>query len=558
MASLHFKGKSAVWNHHLSVPYHTFEKDKDSSMKGEDDSKNLIIEGDNLLALKALLPKYQGQVKCIYIDPPYNTGNEGWVYNDNVNNPLIKSWIGQVVGKEGEDFTRHDKWLCMMAPRLKLLRELLSEDGVIFVSIDDNELHHLQSLLNEIFGQENYIETFSWIKTQTPENLSKKTRQMTEYVLCYEKIKNEQRYNGIIRSSNTSNGLLNQSNSTKDLTFPANTVSTRIKNKILKAGMYGTENYEVELLNDVEIKDEFFIQSFTLRAKFKWTQSKLDEEIRLGTKITMPKETLSVGYLKDQNNAQVPVNLIDDEVGVGTNENAKAELRKLFDFDAFEYPKPSSLIKYLIGFASDKDSIILDSFSGSGTTAQAVLELNEEDTGNRKFILVQLPEEINEKTTTGAKNPAYEEGYRYVHEITRDRVKKVIKRDELETGFTYFKLGSAIDAENILSGNLPTYNEFAKYVFYLATGQALENENKIKEKDYFVGSQNGESVYLLYNNDIEELKKLAITLEWAKKANEKDNGRKVVYAPACYLDEEYLIQFNIIFVGIPYNLFERA
>jgi adenine-specific DNA-methyltransferase len=157
MPSLYFKGKSAVWNHHLSVPFHTLEKDKKSSLKGKDEDENLIIEGDNLLALKSLLPKYQGKVKCIYIDPPYNTGNGGWVYNDNVNSPIIKEWVGTVVGKEGEDLTRHDKWLCMMTPRLKLLKELLKSDGVIFVSIDDNEVEYLWTLMNEIFGEENFV-----------------------------------------------------------------------------------------------------------------------------------------------------------------------------------------------------------------------------------------------------------------------------------------------------------------------------------------------------------------------------------------------------------------
>src|SRR3990167_2910573 len=173
MATLHFKGKSAVWNHHLSVPYHTLEKDAKKSLKGKDDAENLIIEGDNLLALKALLPQYQGKVKCIYIDPPYNTGNENWVYSDNVSSPTIKEWVGQVVGKEGEDLTRHDKWLCMMTPRLKLLRELLAEDGAIFVSIDDNEQHHLRALMDEVFGEPNFITNILWQKKYAASNDAK-------------------------------------------------------------------------------------------------------------------------------------------------------------------------------------------------------------------------------------------------------------------------------------------------------------------------------------------------------------------------------------------------
>lgn len=557
MASLNFKGKSAVWNHHLSVPYHTLDKDKKYSLAGADENENLIIEGDNLLALKALLPKYQGKVKCIYIDPPYNTGNEGWVYNDNVNNPIIKEWIGQTVGKEGEDLTRHDKWLCMMTPRLKLLRDLLSNDGVIFVSIDDHEVSNLRLLMDEIFREENFVGIYSWVKTQTPENLSKKTRQMVEYVLCYEKEKNDKKFKGIIRSSNTSNGLLNQSNSVKELIFPANIVSTRIKNKILKAGAYGTDNYEVELLNDVEIKDGFFAEKFTLRSKFKWTQSKIDEEIGLGTKIMIPKETLSPAYLKDQNNPQVPVNLIDDEVGVGTNENAKAELREIFGFDTFEYPKPSSLVKYLIGFVSEKNDIILDSFAGSGTTAQSVLEFNQEDKEKRQFILIQLPEEVKKKTSSGQKNPAYEADYRFVHEITRDRVKKVIARDKLKVGFTYYKLGPSVDGKSILEGkDLPTWENFAKYVHYLATGKPIDEVKKPTATWEIISKAKPTGIYLLYKDSVEELKELAITRDWLESIKDKE-GKKIVYAPACFLDKEVLDEHNIAFVQIPFNLFQR-
>jgi adenine-specific DNA-methyltransferase len=146
MTSLNFKGKSAVWNHHLSVPFHTLDEDKKLSLKGENADENLIIEGDNLLALKALLPKYQGKVKCVYIDPPYNTGNEGWVYNDKVNAPVIRDWYKQTVGKD--DLAKHDKWLCMITPRIKLLYELLSSDGVMFISIDDNEFAYLRVLIS--------------------------------------------------------------------------------------------------------------------------------------------------------------------------------------------------------------------------------------------------------------------------------------------------------------------------------------------------------------------------------------------------------------------------
>jgi len=186
MATLQFKGKSAVWNHHLSVPYHTLEKNAKKSLKGTDAEENLIVEGDNLLALKSLLPKYQGRIKCIYIDPPYNTGNENWVYSDNVNSPTIQEWIGRAVGKQGEDLTRHDKWLCMMTPRLKLLRELMREDPVLFASIDDNEVHHLKILLNETFGETNFVGEFVVIRAEGG-GLAKQYVKGHDYLLVYAK-----------------------------------------------------------------------------------------------------------------------------------------------------------------------------------------------------------------------------------------------------------------------------------------------------------------------------------------------------------------------------------
>lgn len=564
MASLHFKGKSAVWNHHLSVPYHTFEKDKKASLPGENDSENLIIEGDNLIALKALLPKYQGKVKCIYIDPPYNTGNEEWVYNDNVNNPLITSWFKGVVGKEGEDFTRHDKWLCMMAPRLKLLRDLLSENGLIFISIDENEAHNLKVLLIEIFGNENYIAEFVWKKGAGTENDNNYVATNHEYVLCFAK---DKKHASIYFLPPSEQMLL-----TYDLEDEF--VAERGKHYLrglndFSIGDRPGLHYDITCPDGTKLmgsehrwrcdNDKFkkrlqekrivFVQSENSSWKVMYKQYSFEK-----------KEEV----IRDENDnilsyGRIPNTVIDDIASTG---DAKKELKNLFpeikSKDAiFSYPKPTELIKHILTIATKNDDIILDSFAGSGTTAQAVMELNINDKCNRKYILIQISEEIKEKTSNGV-NPAFTAGYRWVHEITRERVKRVIKKEQLKTGFSYFKLGSPIDAENILSGNLPSYTEFAKYVFYLATGHALEAENKIKEKDYFVGSLNDESIYLLYDNDIEKLKTLAITLDWAKKTHEKDSGRKIVYAPACYLDEEYLAQFNILFVGIPYNLFERA
>lgn len=189
MPTLNWMGKDKVVNHHRDVPYRVLKRVPEKGMldSGGSDRGNMIIHGDNLEALKSLLPEYEGRVDCIYIDPPYNTGNEGWVYNDNVNDPRIKKWLGQVVGKEGEDFSRHDKWLCMMYPRLQLLRKLLAPAGAIFISIDDNEYANLRLICDEIFGASNFISNIIWEKRFTRSNNAKMFASSTEYVLAYRK-----------------------------------------------------------------------------------------------------------------------------------------------------------------------------------------------------------------------------------------------------------------------------------------------------------------------------------------------------------------------------------
>ena len=188
MPILQWIGKEKVVNHHLEVPCHvlsrTYSFDEEGQKEKDNGSENMVIHGDNLLALKSLLPQYEGRVKCIYIDPPYNTGNEGWVYNDAVNDPVIKRWLGEVVGKEGEDLSRHDKWLCMMYPRLRLLQRLLSDDGVIFISIDDREQVRLRMICDEIFGERNFLAQFIWQKRTSPD-MRKLVSTSHEYICAY-------------------------------------------------------------------------------------------------------------------------------------------------------------------------------------------------------------------------------------------------------------------------------------------------------------------------------------------------------------------------------------
>jgi adenine-specific DNA-methyltransferase len=550
MATLHFKGKSAVWNHHLSVPYHTLEKDDKKSLKGENSDENLIIEGDNLLALKSLLPQYQGQVKCIYIDPPYNTGDEGWVYNDNVNSPTIREWMGEVVGPESKDLTRHDKWLCMMTPRLKLLRELLSEDGVIFASIDDNEAHHLRSLMNEVFGADNFVAQFVWRRSGAGGLRGDFVVNNHEYVVAFAKNKEMQpRWYAPYSEASAQS-------------FDAEDENGRYKTQALyltSLKQTKKQSYFIELPDGTKAKPP------EGRGSWRFIESTYKDELANG-RIVFKETPRSPLILKDGTPAKYNIYTKQYIEETGTNpptwisedyisqtRSSKAMLNKLFGGVAvFDYAKPVELITFLLKMIqADKDAVVLDSFSGSGTTAQVVMDMNAEDDGNRKFILVQLPEEVKKGTD------AYKAGYRWMHEITRDRVLKVIEENGYKIGFTYQTLGPSIDAETILSGKLPTYTEFAKYVYYLATGKNHPKEKDIKEKEGFVGKSEHESIYLLYEKDMDKLKKLAITLDWARETNKKDSGKKIVYAPACYLDDELLAEFNIKFVSIPYNLFEH-
>jgi adenine-specific DNA-methyltransferase len=517
MASLYFKGKSVVWNHHLSVPYHTLKKDNKKSLKGKNEEENLIIEGDNLLALKALLPKYQGKVKCIYIDPPYNTGNENWIYSDSVNSPLIKDWIGTTVGKD--DLTRHDKWLCMMTPRLKLLQELLRNDGIIFVSIEDNEVSHLRQLMDEIFGEDNFISEIIWRKRDSQANLKKNIVRVSEYILTYQKTDAFQM------------NLLPPSE--KLFSNPDNDPKGSWSSQPLANSEKSTnKRYAYKFKNGVVLKKKWIVSLEEMQRLDKndllyWPKSK-------NGKLGIPRRK----FYFSENNGNKPNSLWVDTEFYGNTEEAGNEINEIFgNKEIFDTPKPTKLIKRIIQLSTNKEDIILDSFAGSGTTADAVLQLNKEDGGNRKFIMVEMEN--------------------YANTITAERVRRIIRRDKMGIGFTYNKLGPSIDADSILSGKLPEYKEFAKYVFYLATGKNHPDDKKIKEKEYFVGKLGSESIYLIYEKNLDALKKLAITLDWVEKINKKDSNKKIVYAPACFLDEENLEKFNIQFIGIPYNLFEK-
>ena len=374
-----------------------------------DTTRNLFIEGDNLDALKLLQETYLGKVKMIYIDPPYNRG-EDLIYKDDFTERAdeylertdqIDEDGDRLVANTESNGRFHSDWLSMMYPRLKIAKSLLHNDGVIFSSIGVEEISNLKKLFDEVFGEENFIEIFSWVKTSTPPSLSAKSRKTNEYVLCYEFNKNNIRYRDAI-SEGGDQPLLNAGNEVRTLKFPA----SKVRFKFLSSGTLSKGSYHrVRLLDDIEIVDYLSNKDFHLEGEFKWTQENLNEEIAKGTEFVIKSDKLSIRFIKSEVDYKLPANFIKEqtltplinktESGVGTNEDSSSQLSELMSGKVFNHPKPVSLIRYLANFITKEEDIILDFFAGSSTAAHAVMELNAEDGGNRQFIMVQLPEPID-------------------------------------------------------------------------------------------------------------------------------------------------------------------
>lgn len=336
---------------------------------------NILIEGDNYHALSVLNYTHKGKIDLIYIDPPYNTGNKDFIYND--------CYV------EKEDSWRHSKWLNFMNKRLELAKELLTEKGVIFISIDDNEVAQLKLLCDRVFGEINFCGQWQWFKSATPPNLSNKIKKNLEFILVYEKQKNNSKFRGIKKVSKSNDPIVNKTNPLSILEFPAGSVKFSIENGKIKNKEYKAQSYIYEYLDEVEIVNFFNIKPFRVRSNFRWNQNGLMNQLKNNTKIFASKTNV-ISQKKAEYSEEVPPNLIDESVGVDTTEEAGKRLFEMFNQKVFDYPKPVSLIKYLLNFRHElknETPIILDFFAGTGTTAQAVLELNNEDGGNRKFIL---------------------------------------------------------------------------------------------------------------------------------------------------------------------------
>ena len=562
MVGINFRNKSEVYSYHLAVHHHDLKMDEKKSVGKPSMEGNLIVHGDNLLALKSLIPKYEGRVNCIYIDPPYNTGsNNGWVYNDNVNSKLMKDWLGSTV--DINDQNRHDKWCCMMWPRLQLLKQLLAEDGVIFISIDDNEAHHLRMMMDEIFGEENFVNYIVWVNNlkgrqisnhgavKTNEYIllySKNKEQIKEFVDCVENLKESMPciYKGFdytpMKDDRGQYVIKNELNNT-NIKF-----NNETRKNLFFDIFYNPQTKEVRT---DEVNEEGFIKIGNKKIPntnkyyaWRWSREKIiSESYNLHFKIINKNEVKVFTKIRNFKFT----NFKDIILGLSTNLEGSEEVKDIVN--QFDNPKPVQLVHQILRISATKgNEIILDSFAGSGTTAHATLKLNKEDGGNRKFILVECQD--------------------YADSITAERVRRVIKgvpsaKDQsLKNGlggeFTYVQLGEAIDFNKIILGEaLPSYKALASLLFLQIIGKSLP-EIKTDKETWYVGENEKYRVHLIYDSNKKFLqgKESCLKLDLLKKiaSKLKKEQQAVIFAAGRYVDFEHLIENNALFFYIPHQI----
>lgn len=636
MTELNFKGKEFVYNHHLAVPFRPLVPHEDKGIGPVALEGNLIIHGDNLHALKALLPLYAGKVDCIFIDPPYNTGNEGWCYNDNVNAPMIREWLeSNPIGIE--DGLRHDKWCAMMWPRLRLLHELLSENGALFVSIDDNELSALIRLLSDIFSREPTA-VIPVVNNLKGRNDKKNFARAHEYVVVFDK------GNFVARGLPLTEEQLKEFKHTddrrekyalRDLRKRGGADTRELRPKLFYPIYFNAESgaasLERQSSSDVEVLP---LKKDGTEGCWRWGKKKVGAnlgiiELRSGN--AAPGASYRV-YLNP-----------DAQLGEPTSDDEEDEIEEIDEGDEdavertsksksfwtgpelstdgankllkaimagtgmkFDYPKPVPLIERILAIGADRNSLILDSFAGSGTTGHAVLEANKRDGGNRRFILVEMEDYADRLTAERVRRVI--NGYDFkgtqktellrdrlnwrvlsnnadlVHKVEAienlhgheyDRIKKEVKDGELiVTGektmteraeglggsFTYCTLGDPVELDKVLSGEtLPPYAGLGAALFHMATNHALD-PSTVREDDFYLGATEGQHVWLIYKPDLDWLKspEAALTLARAKAfAASGPDSRHLVFAPARFVSQKMLAEQNIPveFVPLPFALY---
>jgi adenine-specific DNA-methyltransferase len=496
MPSLNFKGKALVQNFHLLVPYHELKPVKSKSLTSKVSlHDNLIVHGDNLKALKSLLPYYNGKVKCIYVDPPYNTGNENWIYNDNVSSPMIQEWLGKVVDRE--DLTRHDKWLCMMMPRLKLLRELLDDKGLIGISIDENEFSNLITLCDEIFGESNLFGVVVVRNNPRGRRMGTEFAVEHEYLVLYARnrdsfaagrlpLTDEQllEYSEVDYEGRRcrllglrKRGALSRRQDRPNLFYPL--YADRKSGRVALENAKGLEQILPKLSDGSD-------------GVWRWSKTKVRDE---GSKLTArevrrrgsgDKELDIFEFDYSEDDAGELVGRLFPSIWQGSefnNETGRDQLKELFNGKSvFENPKPVDLIKHLLLLAGDQNGLVLDPFAGSGTTAQAVLELNNSDGGTRRFALIEEQE--------------------FADRITAERTRRVINvlgKNETANSFSFVEVGHPMQLETMLKAEkLPSYDDLAGYIFYTATGEDFDSR-QVHRKTGFIGESAKYDVYCSMN-----------------------------------------------------------
>lgn len=594
MPELQFKGKEFVYNHHLSVPYRPLVPDAGKSIGETSLSGNLILHGDNLHALKALLPLYAGKVDCVFIDPPYNTGNENWCYNDNVNSPMMRDWLNNnPVGIE--DGLRHDKWLSMMYPRLKLLHELLSESGSFWMTLDDNEIHRARAMMDEIFGEGSFIATVIWHKNYSPKPSAQFLSEDHDYLLVYAKDKQIWRPKLLERTEDMDARYDNPDND---------------KRGAWKPGDLSARNYYSEGTYPITCPSGRVIDGPPGGNYWRVKESKfreMDADKRIwwgedGNNIPSIKR-----FLSDVKPGRVPQTLWE-YAEVGHTQDAKKELLAILDFetsdDVFITPKPTALLARVLELATEPTSIVLDSFAGSGTAAHAVLAANQKDGGDRKFILVECEDYADKLTAERVRRVI--NGYSFkgkqktellrepinftalkkadkllnsiaaienLHGHEYDRITKKVendtllvvgekdveeKTDGLGGTFTYCTLGDPLDLDKMLTGEyLPDFETLAAWLFHTATGQTLDVAQINKQTGY-VGEGGGYMVWLNYQPDLAFLqsKNAALTLGLAEQLHQAHpDKRHLVFAPAKYVANKMLLPLGVDYAPLPWALY---
>ena len=541
MPTLNWIGKDKVVNHVADVPFHVLEHKYHFGGVSE----NKIIHGDNLLVLKSLLPEYEGRVKCIYIDPPYNTGNEGWIYNDNVNSPQIKKWLGQVVGKEGEDLSRHDKWLCMMYPRLQLLKKLLSDDGAIFISIDDNEQANLKLLCDEIFGNQNFL-------LQMP-RVTKRSGKSTDVFA--------KNHDDIIVYAKSSNCKLNPlEHDDSGFKYRDEFFEQRGLYKLNQTLDYDSLQYSDGLDYPLTIdgityyagsSHENFLKRKSgehKRADWAWRWSKekfsfglekgfiVVKHTRNGTRIytkTYQRATIDIAdgkYFVKYTERTAPISSLILTENKFSNDNATKILTGIFGEKIFDYSKPVTLVEFICKLATKKDSIVLDSFAGSGTTAHAVLNLNAADGGNRKFVLVEMED--------------------YADTITAERIRRVINGYGNVAGsgggFDFYEIGEPL----MIAGNLNENVDVEKihaYIWYTENG--VQYRKPSSNNSAYLGEFNGMAIYFHYKQD----HRTTLDANFLRTIETQANSY-LIYADECSFPDDFLQKHQITFKKIPRDI----